>query len=72
MKSANILARFGEQVRNKRLALDLSQEAFAAKCGLDRTYLSGVERGKRNLSLLNIERIAKALGFTISELTSGL
>lgn len=72
MKSRSILERFGEQVRAKRLAMELSQEAFAVKCGLDRTYLSGVERGKRNLSLLNIERIAKAVGISISDLTAGL
>ena len=68
----DLLARFGDRLREKRLALELSQEAFAAKCGLDRTYISGIERGKRNLSLLNIGVVAKALGTTISELTTGL
>ncbi len=59
-KSADIVERFGSRVRNRRLAMGLSQEAFAAKCGLDRTYISGIERGKRNVSLRNIEVIAKA------------
>jgi transcriptional regulator with XRE-family HTH domain len=68
----DLLVQFGERLREKRLELDLSQEAFADKCGLDRTYISGIERGKRNLSLLNIGVIAKALGITISELTGGL
>ncbi|MBI1753070.1 MAG: helix-turn-helix transcriptional regulator [Acidobacteria bacterium] len=68
-RSAHILVRFGQRIREKRIELGLSQEAFADKCGLDRTYISGIERGKRNVSLLNIEVIAKALGTSVSELT---
>ena len=68
----DILEKFGLRVRQRRLAAGLSQEAFAAKCDLDRTYISGIERGKRNLSLRNIEVIAKALDTSISELTGGL
>jgi transcriptional regulator with XRE-family HTH domain len=71
-QSADILARFGQRLREKRNELGLSQEAFADKCGLDRTYISGIERGKRNVSLLNIGAIAKALGTSISELMRGL
>jgi transcriptional regulator with XRE-family HTH domain len=71
-RSASVLVRFGNRLREKRTALGLSQEAFADKCGLDRTYISGIERGKRNVSLLNIETIAKALGISVSELTQGL
>lgn len=66
------MVRFGSRLREKRGELGLSQEAFADKCGLDRTYISGIERGKRNVSLLNIEAIAKALGTSVSELTKGL
>jgi len=68
----DILIQFGKRLREKRQALKLSQEKFAGKCSLDRTYISGIERGKRNVSLLNIEVIAKALGTTISELTAEL
>lgn len=71
-RSTDILTRFGNRLREKREALGFSQEKFAAKCGLDRTYISGIERGKRNLSLRNIEAVAKALGASISELTAGL
>ena len=67
-----ILERFGKRVRERRLATGLSQEKFAAKCGLDRTYISGIERGQRNVSLRNIQTIAKALDTSISELTQGL
>lgn len=68
----SILQRFGQRVREKRTALGLSQEAFAYQCKLDRTYISGIERGKRNVALRNIDAIAKALGTTISELTEEL
>ena len=71
-KKRDILKRFGARVRELRLEKGLSQEKFAAKCGLDRTYLGSVERGERNIALRNIEKIAKALGFTISDLTSSL
>src|SRR3954453_21546264 len=71
-KDADIAARFGQRVRELRKAKDLSQEAFAGVCGLDRTYISGIERGRRNVSLRNIEIIAKALGSSISELMKGL
>ena len=71
-ESDDILVRFGHRVREKRSQLGFSQEAFAAKCGLDRTYISGIERGKRNVSLLNIDVLAKALGISVSELTQGL
>ena len=50
----------------------MSQEALAAKYGLDRTYIMDIERGKRNLSLRNIEVIAAALGVTIAKLTERL
>jgi transcriptional regulator with XRE-family HTH domain len=68
----DVLARFGLRVRDKRTALGLSQEDFAAKCNLDRTYISGIERGKRNVGLRNVEAIAKALGVTIAELMHGV
>ena len=68
----DVLAKFGQRLREKRTALGLSQEAFADKCKLDRTYISGIERGKRNLSLRNIEIIAKTLGITIAEVMKGV
>ena len=62
------LARFGRKVRKLRQAKGLSQEAFAAECGMDRTYIGGIERGERNVALRNIELIARTLGITLSEL----
>ena len=56
-----LLKKFGRHVRDLGLKAGLSQEEFAHKCGLDRTYIGGVERGERNISLKNIYRIANAL-----------
>ena len=59
-------------MRQLRQRAGLSQEAFAAKCDLDRTYISGIERGQRNVALRNIEAIATALNLSIAELMKGL
>jgi transcriptional regulator with XRE-family HTH domain len=58
----------GAAIRKRRLALGLSQEGLAEKSDLHWTYISGVERGQRNISLINIVRVARALGTTASEL----
>jgi transcriptional regulator with XRE-family HTH domain len=71
-ESSGILARFGTRVRELREARGLSQEQFADLCGLDRTYISGIERGKRNVGLRNVETMAHALGLTMGELLEGL
>ena len=59
---------FGERVRKLRKVKGLSQEALALACDLDRTYIGGIERGERNVSLINIQRIADALGVPVREL----
>jgi len=66
--SQNPLMLFGSRVRELRLVCEISQEELAALTELDRTYISGIERGKRNLSLKNILKIAKALRVSPSEL----
>jgi len=68
----DIRLRFGKAVRSLRHQLGVSQEEFADICGLDRTYIGGIERGERNVSLVNIERIAKAFKLSMSELFKGL
>ena len=65
---ADIRERFGFAVKDRREALGLTQEEFAERAGIHRTYLSDVERGTRNLSLINIERLAGALALKLSEL----
>jgi transcriptional regulator with XRE-family HTH domain len=58
-------------MRELRLARGFSQEALAARSGLHRTYVGSVERGERNISIDNIERLALALGCTPADLLSG-
>lgn len=53
---------FGRRVRSLRTKQGWSQEEFAHRCGLDRRYVGDVERGERNISLLNICKMARALG----------
>jgi len=64
--------RFGRAVRTRRQKLGVSQEEFADICGLDRTYMGGIERGERNLALINIEKIAKAFRISLTELFRGV
>ena len=64
--------KFGENVRKFRKKAGLSQEDLAAACGLHRTYIGGVERGERNVSLLNIIQIARALKVSPTELLEGI
>lgn len=59
---------FGNKVRSVRKELGWSQEEFADACELDRTYIGGIERGERNVSIMNIAKIAQALGVTASSL----
>ncbi len=62
---------FGGNVRIVRASCGLSQEQLAEKSGLHRTYIGAVERGERNITLLNADRIAKALKTTLDELVKG-
>ncbi len=66
----DIRIRFGLAVRKRRSELNISQEELAGRCELHRTYVADIERGSRNLSLFSIEKIAKGLGVSISELFS--
>lgn len=67
-KQTTIKVLFGTRVKLLRLQAGLSQEAFALKCGLDRTYVSGIERGLRNPTLEVIALIASGLGIEIKNL----
>jgi len=62
----------GKVLRKERLRLGLSQEGLAEKADLHWTYIGGIERGERNVSLLNIVKLAHALGMTPSSLLTGI
>ena len=63
-----VMNSFGARLRQLRKSVGLSQEGLALLCGLDRTYVGGVERGERNISLLNIHKISRALRISTREL----
>ena len=67
-----VLKKFGGNVREKREARNLSQEALAEQADLDRTYIGGIERGERNPTILSALRIAKALKTTVAGLCEGI
>ena len=64
----SVKRRFGCRIRELRVERSWSQEEFAEQCGLHRTYIGGIERGERNVGLVNIERIAVALRVSIADL----
>jgi len=68
----DVRVRFGKAIRARRSKLGVSQEEFADMCGMDRTYIGGIERGERNLSLVNIEKIASTFGISLTELFRGV
>jgi transcriptional regulator with XRE-family HTH domain len=67
----NVLRRFGRRVRAVRVSRRMTQEQLADEAGLDRSYVGGVERGERNVSLGNIARIARALRVPPHKLFTG-
>lgn len=68
MESREILLKFGQRVREIRKQKNLSQEELSFKADLHRTYIGMIERAEKNITLLNIEKIAKALNVNIKEL----
>ena len=68
----DIRGRFGARLRKLRLKQGWTQVQMADKFGLDRSYLADVERGKRNISIVNLEVIAKGFRITLSRLLSHL
>lgn len=70
IKSSTIQKKLGEKIREARGKLEISQEELGFRTGLDRTYISGIERGIRNPSIRNIGKIARALKVPLSKLVS--
>ncbi len=71
MSEVGVYLRFGKKLRHVREQKKISQEKLAAMAGLHRTYVSSVERGERNISLLNIEKLSIALGVSMASLMPG-
>ena len=67
-----ITDKIGNRIRELRSHTGLSQEKFAQKIGMDRTYFASVELGKRNISIVNTEKIANGLEISLSELFDGI
>ncbi|MEZ5347354.1 MAG: helix-turn-helix transcriptional regulator [Pyrinomonadaceae bacterium] len=67
-----ILKKFGSQIRLERLKLGLSQEDLAAKADVHRTYIGMIERGEKNITLISIEKVVKALNKTLAEIFKNL
>jgi transcriptional regulator with XRE-family HTH domain len=65
---AKELVALGKSIRELRLELEYSQEAFADEVGIDRSYVGGIERGEHNLALINLVKIAKTLNLSASQL----
>ncbi|HIP11755.1 MAG TPA: XRE family transcriptional regulator [Arcobacter sp.] len=68
MNQNNILSLFGKNISKLRKERELSQEELAFKAGLHRTHIGMIERAERNITLLNIEKLATGLGVPIDEL----
>lgn len=62
-----IKEKVGQRIKYLRLSRGLSQEEFAFRCGIDRTYITSLERGKRNISIVNLDKIAKGLEISLKE-----
>lgn len=67
-----ITEKVGQRIKKFRTKLNLSQEKLALKAEMDRTYLAGIEGGKRNVSIKNLEKIVKALGLSFHDFFDGM
>lgn len=67
-----VLTKLGKNIKHLRLAKGISQEKLAELANLHRTYIGGVERGERNISLLNLTRLAQALEISVTDLVEDI
>ena len=72
MECKEQLLKLGSSIRARRGALQVSQEDFAHKISLDRSYIGQIERGERNLSFCNLSKIAHGLGLSLSQLVEDI
>jgi len=67
LQDKTLLTKVGKRIRTLRLTVGLSQEKLAFKSGLDRTYIGSVERGERNIAIINLNKVCTALDISIAE-----
>ena len=72
LKDRAFLRELGDRIRDRRTELKLTQQELGDKCGLHRTFVGSVERGERNLSILNLRQLAATLRVPLGELLAGL
>lgn len=68
MQNTNINILFGQMIKTIRSQRNISQEELAFECGLHRTYIGQIERAEKNISIKNVEKIARALGMDVKDL----
>lgn len=68
IEDKELLQKVGDRIRHYRIEAELSQEKLSFECNLDRTYIGSVERGERNIAVINLNKLAKALNVSISDL----
>ena len=68
MIKKDILIKFGQRVHDRRLEMGISQEELAVRAGVHRTYIGMIERAEKNITLTNIEKVAKALDLSLGDL----
>lgn len=72
LEDKNFLRALGARIRDRRLACKWTQAELARRCRVHRTYIGSVERGERNVSVLNLRQIAKSLRISLASLFAGL
>lgn len=72
MKKEDVSLVLGDRVKKLRINSEYSQESFADKIGVHRTYMGAIERGEKNITIMTAQKIAKGLGISLSELLKGL
>ncbi|MEW6652304.1 MAG: helix-turn-helix transcriptional regulator [Bacteroidota bacterium] len=72
MKKNKYLIALGEQIRHERKSKGLSQEELAARAGVDRSYMGGIERGERNVSFITLVKLASCLDCDIAKFSKGI
>ena len=68
----DIKSKVGKRIKEIREKIDMSQKDLSYSADLDRSYIASVESGQRNISIVNLEKIANSLGFSLSELFKGI